>query len=109
LPRLTGWRQLHKPFHRRQLLFAQRVLKNLLDDDIADIGVLPFCARDIFDDGRLIHGRRLPYGGGEHAQFYDPKTRTMLITYNCNSSSFEKLVSNLEIYSPKVLRISMDR
>jgi hypothetical protein len=49
------------------------------------------------------------YGGGEHAQFYDSKTRTMLITYNCNSTILGKQVSNLGIYSPKVLRIRLDR
>jgi len=49
------------------------------------------------------------YSGREHAQFYDSKTRTMLITYDCNSASFGKLVSNLKTYSPKVLRIRMDR
>lgn len=49
------------------------------------------------------------YGGREHSQFYDPKTRTMLITYDCNSASFGKLVSNPGIYSPKVLRIRPDR
>lgn len=49
------------------------------------------------------------YGGREHPQFYDAKTRMMLITYDCNSANFQKLLTNLGIYSAKVVRIRLDR
>jgi hypothetical protein len=39
---------------------AYRVLKNLLDDNMAEIGALPFCARDILGDSRFIHIPFLP-------------------------------------------------
>ena len=49
------------------------------------------------------------YLGREHIQFYDPATRMMLLTYDCNSVSFGKVVSNSKIYSPKMVRVRLDR
>ena len=49
------------------------------------------------------------YLGREHIQFYDKKSHTLLITYDCNSANFSKLLSNMEIYSPRVLSIPMKK
>ena len=49
------------------------------------------------------------YLGREHPQFYDPRTRMILITYDCNSADFSKVIRNPEIYSPKVVRLRLDR
>lgn len=49
------------------------------------------------------------YGGREHPQFYDAKTRSILITYDCNTADFRKGVTNLGIYTARVVRIPLDR
>ena len=49
------------------------------------------------------------YLGREHIQFYDKKSHTLLITYDCNSADFSKLLSNMEIYSPRVLSIPLKK
>jgi hypothetical protein len=45
------------------------------------------------------------YAAREHIQFYDKKTKRLLITYDCNSTDFHKLLSNMEIYYPRVISI----
>lgn len=45
------------------------------------------------------------YLAKEHIQFYDKNKKELLITYDCNSSDFGKLLSNMEIYSPRVISI----
>jgi hypothetical protein len=45
------------------------------------------------------------YLGREHIQFYNAKTRTLLLTYDCNSASFSKLVSDNSSYTARVLSI----
>ncbi|KPL00501.1 MAG: hypothetical protein AMJ91_04440 [candidate division Zixibacteria bacterium SM23_73_3] len=45
------------------------------------------------------------YAGREHIQFYNKKNKKLLITYDCNSTDFFKLLSNMEIYSPRVVSI----
>ena len=47
------------------------------------------------------------YLGREHIQFYNAKTRTLLLTYDCNSASFSKLASDNSIYSPRTLFIPL--
>lgn len=47
------------------------------------------------------------YLGREHIQFYDAKTRTLFLTYDSNSASFSKLVSDKSIYSPRTLFIPL--
>jgi hypothetical protein len=49
------------------------------------------------------------YLGREHIQFYDTKTRTLLLTYDCNSANFSKLVSDNSIYVPRVLSIPLKK
>ena len=43
--------------------------------------------------------------GGAFLQFYDAKTRTMLLTYDHNTVDFQKLLNDTSIYVPKVIRI----
>lgn len=45
------------------------------------------------------------YLGREHNQFYSREKRTLLITYDCNSADFSKLVSSPDVYIPRVLEI----
>ena len=45
------------------------------------------------------------YAAREHNQFYDEKTKRLLITYDCNSSKLSKVSSNMEIYYPRVISI----
>jgi hypothetical protein len=47
------------------------------------------------------------YCAREHYWFYDSDRKEMLITYDCNSSSLEKLISDMNIYSPRILRINI--
>jgi hypothetical protein len=47
------------------------------------------------------------YLGREHIQYYDSRNRTLVITYDCNSTSLSKLVANPGIYSPRVLTIPL--
>ena len=45
------------------------------------------------------------YGSFEHFQFYDSMNQRLLITYDANSKNFSKLLTNKEIYYPRVLSI----
>ncbi len=45
------------------------------------------------------------YEGREHIQFYDKKNKRLLITYDCNSTDFFELLSDMQIYSPRVISI----
>jgi hypothetical protein len=47
------------------------------------------------------------YLGREHIQFYDSRNQAMLVTYDCNSAKFGKLVANMAIYSPRVIWIPL--
>lgn len=47
------------------------------------------------------------YLSRECIQNYNSKTHTMVITYDINSSSFSEINSNLKIYTPKVIAVSM--
>lgn len=47
------------------------------------------------------------YLSRECIQNYDPKTHTMLITYDVNNSSFSEINSNPKIYTPKVITVSL--
>ncbi len=49
------------------------------------------------------------YLGREHIQFYDSQNQAMLITYDCNSAKFGKLVANMAIYSPRVIWIPLEK
>lgn len=51
------------------------------------------------------HKDNFCYLGREHVQFYDAKTRTMLLTYDHNTVDFQKLLNDTSIYVPKVIRI----
>jgi hypothetical protein len=48
------------------------------------------------------------YLGREHIEYYDPATRTILVTYDSNSVDFGKLASSTRLYVPRVLRVSLD-
>jgi hypothetical protein len=52
-----------------------------------------------YDEGNFC------YCGREHFQFYNRKNQSLLITYDCNAANFAKLVSNMKLYSPRVLSI----
>jgi len=45
------------------------------------------------------------YAAREHIQFYDKKTKRLLITYDCNSGEMDEILSNMEIYYPRVISI----
>lgn len=47
------------------------------------------------------------YEGREHLQFYDPSRRALLITYDCNSASFAKVVANMDLYFPRTKAIAV--
>lgn len=47
------------------------------------------------------------YLSRECIQNYDTKTHTMLITYDINNSSFSEINSNSNIYTPKVITVSL--
>lgn len=49
------------------------------------------------------------YLGREHVQFYDDRTNTMIITYDCNPAQFSKLVSNTTLYTPRVISIQLKK
>jgi hypothetical protein len=49
------------------------------------------------------------YLSRECIQNYDPKTHTMLITYDINNSSFSEINSNPKIYTPKVITFSLKK
>jgi len=49
------------------------------------------------------------YLGREHIQFYDSRNQAMLVTYDCNSAKFGKLVANMAIYSPRVIWIPLKK
>ena len=49
------------------------------------------------------------YLSRECIQNYDPKTHTMLITYDTNNSSFSEINSNPKIYTPKVITVSLKK
>jgi len=49
------------------------------------------------------------YLSRECIQNYDPKTHTMLITYDINNSSFSEINSNPKIYTPKVITVSLKK
>ena len=49
------------------------------------------------------------YLGSQHMQFYDDRTSTMIITYNCSSAQFSKLVSNPTLYTPRVVSIQLKK
>lgn len=49
------------------------------------------------------------YLSRECIQNYDPKTLTMLVTYDINNSSFSEINSNPKIYTPKVITISLKK
>ena len=40
------------------------------------------------------------YAGKEHVEFYQPVKKAIEITYVCNSSKLDKLISNMSIYRP---------
>jgi hypothetical protein len=47
------------------------------------------------------------YAGKEHFEFYQPNKRAIEFTYVCNSSKFEKLISNMSIYRPIPLYLTL--
>lgn len=47
------------------------------------------------------------YLGRDHFSFYDAQNQTLLITYDWNVANFHKLVNNLEIYIPKMIRVKI--
>jgi len=49
------------------------------------------------------------YAAREHNQFYDKKTKRLLITYDCNSSEPGMVPSNMEIYYPRVISIPVPK
>ncbi len=49
------------------------------------------------------------YLGREHIQFYDSQNQAMLVTYDCNSTKFGKLVANMAVYSPRVIWIPLEK
>lgn len=49
------------------------------------------------------------YLSRECVQNYNPKTHTMLITYDTNNSSFSEINSNPKIYTPKVITVSLKK
>jgi hypothetical protein len=49
------------------------------------------------------------YLGREHIQFYDSQNQAMLVTYDCNSTKFGKLVANMAVYSPHVIWIPLGK
>lgn len=57
----------------------------------------------------LYHQDNFCYLGREHIQFYDPKTRTMVLTYDHNTTNFQKLVADTSIYVPKVISVKLKK
>jgi len=51
-------------------------------------------ANPVYDPGVFC------YAGKEHFEFYQPDKKAIEITYVCNSSKFDKLISNMSIYRP---------
>lgn len=49
------------------------------------------------------------YGAAEHAAFNQRPDAELVFTYTCNSLSFEKLLSGLDIYVPRVVIAAMPR
>lgn len=49
------------------------------------------------------------YLGREHVQFYDDRTNTMIVTYDCNSAQFSKLVPSTALYTPRVISIQLKK
>ena len=48
------------------------------------------------------------YAGQAHPEFYDTRTHSLLITYDWNVSDFGKLLSNMDIYIPRVVRVNLE-
>ena len=47
------------------------------------------------------------YAGKEHIEFYDAEKKELSITYVCNSSNFQTLISNLTLYHPVSIHIPL--
>ena len=47
------------------------------------------------------------YAGKEHIEFYQPEKNEILVTYACNSSKPEVLVSNMAIYKPVPVHLAL--
>lgn len=56
---------------------------------------------DIFDNDNFC------YLGRDHPSFYDADKKSILITYDWNTAVFNKLVANLEIYIPRIIRVKI--
>ncbi len=55
------------------------------------------------------HQTNFCYLARECIQYYDPKKKEMLLTYDINNSDFGEIVSNERIYTPKLIRVSLKR
>ncbi len=47
------------------------------------------------------------YAGKAHAQFARPGAGEVLLTYACNTFAFERLIGDLDLYHPHVVRVSL--
>ncbi len=47
------------------------------------------------------------YFAREHAQYYTPATRMLVFTYDCNVDPFTRLIRQLDVYFPRVVRIPL--
>ena len=49
------------------------------------------------------------YGAREHPAFVNAVKSETIITYDCNSSDFNRLVHAMEIYTPRTLRFDVSK
>jgi len=55
------------------------------------------------------HKSNFCYLPREGIQYYDSEKHEMLITYDINNSDFSEIVSNAQIYTPKVITVSLKK
>lgn len=55
------------------------------------------------------HKDNFCYLGREHLQYFNPKTLTITLTYDYNTTNFQKLVSDTNVYTPKVISIKLKK
>ncbi|MFH1372961.1 MAG: hypothetical protein ABII79_04120 [bacterium] len=106
----------HEDLHQWVAVYGPRFLDNrifmLTAPDI--IGpwseeIVIYAPPELIPDNAGFDESYFCYAAREHIQFYDKKTKRLLITYDCNSSEFGLLLSNMEIYYPRVISIPVPK
>ena len=106
----------HEELHRWIAVYGPQFLDNKIFMFTAPDIIGPWSKKTvIYTPPELIPGNEsydrsyFCYAAREHLQFYDKKANKLLIIYDCNSSELNILLSNMDIYRPRVISVPVPR